>query len=193
MSAIFHKLKPWLEPFRYVFKDPDTGREFEEKTKEELITVVQNYRRNNGFEAIEEIVKVLENYWCCLPENAGKCEVYELQRSFFSALKGGIALIHAKLLPKNALVAQEEADARGLHCKGCRFNVRPMSSGAFQVGDDIAEYLGPKRHSENDPFLGTCALCTCPLKLKIHLRGPFEIDPLRRASYEEVKCWQLKG
>lgn len=194
VSAIFRKLKAWSEPARYIFKDPDSGREFQAATREELITVIGNYRRNNNFEAITNLNQVLENYWCSLPENIAKCEVYNLKRGWSDYIKGGIALLKDAIYAQDARVSQAEAEERALICRVCPYNIRPTTSGAFQVADELVEtYLGSNTKTSNDLNLGTCAVCTCPLRFKVHVKGPFDIDENQRPKYQRVGCWQLRG
>jgi hypothetical protein len=194
VSAIFRKLKPLREPARYIFKDPDSGREFQQNTRQALINEVVNYRINNRLEAIENLNLVLENYWCSLPENIALCDVFNLKRGWTDYLKGGIALLKDSLYPADSRVTQEEAEERALICKQCPYNVRPTKTGAFQVADDVVEtYLGKGTTTSSDKFLGTCSVCTCPLRFKVHVKGPFDIDHMQRDKMVKVSCWQLKG
>ena len=111
--------------------------------------------------------QVLENYWCGLPENAGKCSVVNLSRGWYHYLKGGIALLENMFFGEKNMVSQEEADARGSVCIECPFNVFPDRDAFIQWSDEIAEASTGGKRSKHHDELGNCEICTCPLRAKV--------------------------
>lgn len=202
VSAIFHKFKAWLEPSRYYYLDPDTNREFTAPDRAGLITLIVNYRKNNQLEPIGNLNSVLENFWCGLPENAGKCERYNLHRSFEMYKKGAMALLRDLIYKKEARVSQDEANRRATLCIKCPFNIEAKKTGTMALADEVVEkYLGDNTRTPYDKDLGLCAVCTCVLRFKVHVKGPFEnsaeqSEQLRRVIItddqgQKHKCWQV--
>lgn len=196
MSAIFKHFKPNQEPARYVYKDPDTGRAFEENSKSILIQTILQYRQNNQLKPIENLLAVLDNFWCELPENAGRCINYNLQRGLLATIKGGMALIADVTMPSHARVTQEEAEKRAEICKKCIYNGFPDKDGFIKHADWVVDtYLDrSKTHNKCEKSLGNCAVCSCILNFKVHVKGPFDVDldEIQKAKMRDVGCWQVK-
>lgn len=182
------QLKPFLAPRRPIFIDPDTGRTITAKTRPELIQKIVTYRAQNELEPIENLNLVLENYWCCLPENKPVCEEVTLKRGWLGYLKGGLTLIKTMLY--NNFVPQEEADRRANICVNCPQNIKDIEkSPAIAWSDDIAEHVIGERKSKYHDELGNCRVCSCLLKAKVW----YTDEP--GLSKEEVSllpsfCWQ---
>lgn len=187
---MFFKFLPFEGPARYCWKDPDTGREFEEKTKDDLITRITSYRLQNNLEEIEHLSFVLEAHWCSLPENAGKCVPIEATpRGTLGYLKGGLALL--KTLMYKAFATQEVADSRAAVCLKCPFNVFPDKGGFIKWSNDIAVATIGERKAKGHEELGQCAVCSCPLRAKVFYTGSVERNPDWVHKMEAVGCWQL--
>lgn len=174
---------------RFVWKDPDTGREFEDQNKQSLIDRVTAYRRQNNLEEIEELGVVMESYWCGLPENKGKCVGAELERGWLGYVRGGLAMV--RNLVYKAFAPQGVADARSRQCSGCKFNVFPDRGPFIEWSDKIAEASTLGRRSEFHDELGSCAVCTCPLRAKVFIGDVIPLEPEWIPDMQSVMCWQL--
>jgi len=190
---MFLKFKPFTGPERYVFKDPDTGRELVERNKSDLIVRIRQYRSANGLADIEYLPSVLENHWCGLAENVGRCERIErLPRGVWAYLQGGVRLL--KTVMYKSFVRQDVADKRAAQCVECKYNVIPTDNAGFEKwSNDLAEAATGGRQSAYHKDLGQCAVCTCVLKMKVFYDGEIDIKKEWVAPMEEVGCWQLKG
>lgn len=185
-------LKPFCAPRRYCFKDPDTGREFHEASKPELVKRIVSYRAANKLEPIKFLDKVLENYWAGLSENAGNVMAAPpLQRGLVAYLKGGIALLDNLWYGEKHMVPQATANARAAQCATCKFNVFPDKSRFVAWSDMMAEASVGDKRVEGYDALGNCEVCSCPLKAKVWYRGKNDITPEQREKMLEVNCWQI--
>lgn len=127
---------------------------------------VRNYRKQNNLEEIENLPDVIENYLCTLPENRGNCVPYTPPRGLMGYLKGGITLLWNMAF--NSYATKEVAMRRAEICLSCPNNTFPEDRNAFEKwSNEIAYHSLGGRSTEVDERLGTCAVCTCPLRVKI--------------------------
>jgi len=189
---MFFRFKPFEGPARFYWKDPDTGREFEESSKQALIDRITTYRGQNNLEPLEEISFVLESYWCGLPENKGKCVPVEgLKRGLLGYLKGGVALIQN--LWYDTTVPMRVANERGAVCVECPFNSKYDVPWFEEWSNNVAiASVGEKRSAHHDN-LWQCSACSCPLKAKVFYNGRIELTNEQEKVIKETnpKCWQL--
>lgn len=163
---VYRKFKPFIAPLKIKFRDPDTKEWFHAKTKSELIQKIVIYRSQNELDPIENLDMVVDNYLCSLPENRGLCEPQVIKRGFMGYIKGAVTLFLNMVLSK--YTTQEEAESRAETCMRCPNNVFPEKKETFLSWTDTLAY-----HSLNDrstPYdreLGSCEVCTCPLRVKI--------------------------
>ena len=187
---MFYKFQPFKGPAKYVFKDPDTEREFIALSKNSLMDRITVYRAQNNLEPIEQLSFVLENYWCSLPENYGKCvPVGTLQRGLLGYVKGGIALL--KNIIYSSYVTQEEAEKRAAICVQCPYNIFPDKDGFIKWADEIAYHSIGGRKTSLDDKLGNCEICTCVNKAKVHLGGEIVNSAEINNKFPDF-CWQKK-
>lgn len=188
---MFKKFKAFEAPHSYNFRDPDTQAPFITATKQELINQVTAYREQNDLPRIEELEKVLENYWCGQVENSGKCVPdAEITRSLMTYIKGGVVLLSNMLYKKFA--TQEAADARAKQCTTCKYNSFPDKGPFFKWADDLAIQSVGQRKTTLDNEIGICAICTCNLRSKVHYGGTLDkFTPEQTKRLTEVSCWQL--
>lgn len=158
-----------------------------------LVKHILSYRAQNGLPPIEALDRVLENYWCNLPENVGACESVEIERGWLAYIHGGIALLRQMFY--RAVVDQETADRRAAQCMACPFNVFPDKVGFLKWSDDIAEQsVGSKRAKHHDK-LGNCEVCSCCLKAKVWYdkkNGALTFPKEQLELMAGVDCWQPK-
>lgn len=187
---MFKKFKAFEASARLEFKDPDTGHMYSAKKLGDLYKDIIQYRVQNGLELIENLVETVENYICGLPENCNKCTGVELHRSFYTYIKGGIALIKNIAFKKYA--TQEVAEERAKQCVACKFNVFPDKDVFTKWSDDIAIMQVGERKTSLHEELASCEVCTCALRGKVFFDGtlpPFTDE--EKEKLESVKCWQL--
>lgn len=185
-------LKAFEAPASFTFRDPDTGQKFSATSRPQIIADIIRYRAQNQLDPILHLPQVLEQYWCTLPENVGKCEpCAKLERTFFQYIKGGVALLQAYIFDK--YTTQEEADRRGGICVSCPLNVFPDKKGFLKWSDDQAERSIQQRRSIHHDNLGNCNACGCLLKSKVWYGGSITLKPEEEAEIKKTtpECWQL--
>jgi hypothetical protein len=186
----FKSFLPFSAPPSWYFTDPDTGHVFGAESKRELIEKILAYREQNELPEIFQLGHVIDNFLCNQPENIGRCgKNMRLDRSWWTTLKGGVALL-VNLLCKNP-VSQEEADRRAFICLGCKYNVFPDKGRFVKWSDRIAESTVPGKRSVHHNQLGNCEVCTCVLKAKVFMPGPFDLSEEEKSKMREVGCWQV--
>lgn len=179
-----------MGPSQYVFKDPDTGMEYKEKNKKVLIDRIRAYRMQNELPEIEFIDDVLENYWCTLPENVGRCEPKALQLGILPMMKAGIVML--KNYMYRTVVKQDVAEKRASQCVTCKFNAKPANEGMKYWLDLIAINSVKGHRTKEYEKLGTCSVCECPLNMKVFYDGKIDKPTIeQQRKFEEVNCWQL--
>jgi hypothetical protein len=191
-EPIFYKFRPFSRPKRWVFKDPDTGFQYEETTEKVLIQRIVNYRSQNNLPLIFELNQVLQNYWCSLPENQGECMPCKLKRSFLAYIKGGIALLDNLIYGAEARVPQEEANRRAEICLKCKYNSNP-DKGYFDTwADNMAEKSIGNIKSKHHDKLFNCEICSCNLRAKVFYKGDMGLNEEQKSQMKEVGCWQVE-
>lgn len=187
--------RPFQGSAIFELPDPDRPEHIHKgRTKAELVAAITNYRAQNQLEPIERLDLVIDNYLCSLPENTSKCRQVELQRGIMAYLKGGLALVKVLALGAKSMVSQDVADERGSICKDCTYNSFPDRGRFVEWSDEIAWHtVGDKKSAHHDS-LGNCECCSCPLKAKVWMKGPFELTLAEQEMMKNsnVSCWQLK-
>lgn len=190
MASVFMKFRPFYGPHAFTFVDPDTKYQYNASTQAELVKKIIGYRTQNRLEPIEALDAVLENYWCYLPENKGKCKPYPLKRGFLQMFKGGIALLINYAYDK--FVGQELADARAEICARCPHNIKPEKGVVNAWLDEIAvASVGDRRTKVHDE-LGTCEICSCPLPAKVFYGGTIDLSEDELSQMPDY-CWQPRA
>ena len=98
------------------------------------------------------------------------------------------------------LVPQELAEKRSATCVACSLNTAGDLTSWFTVPaaevikKELEERNQLKIRTANDPVLGVCSACACPLKLKVHCPLPIINDKMRPEDRDKLdpKCWILK-
>ncbi len=185
------KFTAYAAPKRYIFEDPDTRTIFEGTTKKELVDKVIAFRKQNKLEELEGISAVIDNYLCCLPENAGACEEMKMHRSWIEYPKGGFTLLKNMLY--RSFVSQKEADRRASICVECPHNIFPDKKGFIKWSDNVAELSVEDRKSVHHAQLGNCGVCSCTLKAKVFYNGDMGLTKKQEEQIlnSNPKCWQV--
>lgn len=185
------KFKPFAAPTRYVFKDPDTGHDYEAPDAKALYDLIRNYRIQNQLEPIDMLPAVVDNFLCRLDENAGKCTPYaKLKRGLIQFVRGGVSLL--KNVAYSSFVDQSEADRRAEICLNCPHNIFPDRKAFIRWADDVTEAAVGDRRSTYHDQLGNCGVCSCLLRSKVFLDGKVKLSEDEVQQMERVGCWQLK-
>ena len=153
--------------------------------------LIKNYRTQNGLPEIEALNLVIDTYLCGLPENKHRCiPTKYISRSLMGYIKGGVVLV--KNLWYRFTATQFEADERALQCSTCKFNKFPNKGIFIKTSDQLAEAsVGNKRSAHYDE-LGSCTVCSCPLRAKVWYKDEATFSPKEIEQFKEVNCWQLK-
>jgi hypothetical protein len=97
-------------------------------------------------------------------------------------------------------VPPEQSNARAGVCAGCRFNMEGDLSSFFtrQASEAIRKTIQLKNdmklETSHDAKLGVCELCSCPLRLKVHL----PMEKIQPKVTDEIRatlpdyCWLVK-
>lgn len=181
------KFASFEAPSRYTFVDPDTQHLYSASDKGTLIENIVNYRCQNSLPPLEELGRVLDDYWCRLPENAGKCEEYKLNRGWFATWSGAVHLLKNVFYGSENMVGQEEADERSVVCKSCPNNVFPDRFLFIKWSDELAEASTGGRKSKEHTSLGNCAICSCPLRAKVFAKDMKMTEEQRKLAPDF--CW----
>lgn len=156
-----------------------------EISKKTLIDRIVMYRQQNGLPELEYLSETVENYWCGLPANLGKCEPLTLPLGILAIMKGGLAVL--KNYMYKSFVPQEVAEKRAKQCASCKYNSLEEKTWADIVS--INSVAG-KRTAQYDR-LGKCSVCTCALNMKVFYDGKIDKPTAEQmARYDEVLCWQ---
>lgn len=190
--SIIHTFKPFKSPYRFVFKDPDTGRQFHAKDKKALFNQVVSYREQNKLPLLEELSAVIDNYLCGLPENVGNCQPVKLKRGLLTTLRGGIAVIENFFYGEKRMVSQETAEARAEICLKCPHNIFPDKDLFVKWSDEVAEATTHGRRTSQHDKLGNCGVCSCTLKAKVFYGGEIELPKDQFNALPDF-CWQREG
>lgn len=108
-----------------------------------------------------------------------------------SYIKGGISLIKNIYYGDKNMVSEAVADKRSTICAECPFNVFPDKGAFLKWSDDIAEGSTGGKRSVNHDLLGSCEICTCPLKAKVWYKAPdgrYMTD--KELAQAPSYCWQ---
>lgn len=193
--------KPFeTSPF-WELKDPDKeGYVHRGRTRAELVSNITNFRAQNQLPSIERLDLVIDDYLCSKKENQHKCRQLEIRRGILEYLKGGISLVKVLALGPKEIVSQEIADSRSELCKDCVYNVYPDHDKFIAWSDEIAWHTVGDRRTKHHDALANCVACSCCLKAKCWVKGPFELsdkekETMRTAKSsvtgQPIKCWQL--
>lgn len=189
--AIIQRLKSFAVPFSFCFVDPDNGHKYLANTKRELFEQIISYREQNRLDPIMGLEYVLENYWCSLPENAGKCRHIVLKRGWLQYVRGGVALLENVFYGEDGMVGDEEAERRAQICVKCPHNVFPDKGPFLAWSDSLAEAATGGRRTASYDTLGSCEACQCPLRAKIWYKGELKLSEKEKEVMRGVGCWQV--
>lgn len=189
MEPFYYKFRPFATTSVYEFQDPDSGHLYRASNRKDLIREILQYRINNQLPPIENLDMVLDHYLCTLPVNAGRCSPdIPLRRGLAATVRGGILLLKSMLYDKFA--SQEEADRRAEICVKCPHNVFPDKTRFVRWTDAIAKASIGSRRSKLHNDLGSCEVCTCPLRAKVFYEGDPELTEEELSKMKAVGCWQ---
>ena len=141
---------------------------------QELFRLVKAHLKGNDIPEPVDLVREMQEHACQFnpefceetdPDKQRKITLWYRAKKFYEAVTSAM---------RDGLVPQEEAERRAAICAECPHNRGEEVS--FCVGcwsakfvKDAAEALSTRRTSL-DHKLDTCSLCSCSLKMKVHVR-----------------------
>lgn len=112
----------------------------------------------------------------------------------------GVSTIKEWDIEGGELVPQAQAEDRAKTCVPCPKNGSAILTDWFTVpAAELIKAQLEKRNEKkirtaNDPLLGTCTACACPLKLKVHTPLSVVLEKIRPDDKAQLdpNCWILK-
>lgn len=187
------KFLPFVASNIFIFKDPDSGYDFQGRNMGELMAKIVGYRVQNNLEPIENLHDVIENYLCTLKTNLGSCREVKLKRGFVQYIKGGIALLKNYYYGDKNIVSIDVAETRASQCVACPFNINPDKGEFDKWADKMAEHSVGDRKTSLQESLHQCEACGCNLKAKVFYKPKAQLSEQETEMMKEVNCWQLNG
>jgi hypothetical protein len=195
-------------PGGWHYVQPESGRIFQHYARDAFFADIRDHRLRNGYPIEPDWMAQIEDEICrSHPEwgkdVCGRTEHYGERRpidlaalqSFLNVMASWIAgIIHGQ----GAFVSQEEADRRAAICAGCEFNANIGGSCGACV-DRVARALRiiGGRKSQYDDKLEACAICSCALRVAVHIPLEAQQAGLSNELKEEFRrvgyCWKNEG
>ena len=195
-------------PGGWYWVEPTTQRIFKHYARDAFFEQIRDHRLAQGIPIEPGWQEVIEDQMCrehpewgrevCLrTERYGERRPFSLaaMQSFINVM---VSWIGGMLMGREVFVPQKEAERRAAICMTCEFNA-PLPGSCGACAQKIAQALTiiGSRKTEFDDSLGACALCSCALKVAVHM--PLEAqqaglsedlkDEFRRVKY----CWKNEG
>lgn len=209
--------------WRYPNKDVDFVFNGEYRSLNDLVSHVRSFEKANELEHIEDIVDVLEDYFCrtcvffnqfCVPvqKDSVLSQAIKKINTYYRGAKS-IANIKKKALLNEELrtLSKSEINEQVDTCVGCSLNKFPQNFGHESAYLSDMEKAYGKTQEELDAIhgradkLGKCEGCGCKLKTKVFLasedygQGVVEQSLVTLNNMLHAKtgngnmCWQIKN
>jgi hypothetical protein len=195
-------------PGGWKYVQPESGRIFKHYARDAFFAEIRDHRLSQGYPIEPDWQERIEDQLCREhPEwgrqICGRTERYGERRpislaamqSFINVMATWITGI---LRGREVFVPQAEADRRARICLTCEFNMSiPGSCGA--CADRIARAITiiGSRKTEYDAALGACALCSCVLRVAVHVPLEAQHAGLSKELKEDFRkvdyCWKREG
>lgn len=171
-------MKRLIEPRRtpvggWRWKHPETGFEFgPAPNRGALLEEIRRYIFANDLKEIPELDDVVEDWVCRQSGNELRCRessgrsVTPRRRTLRETVSGLGAAAKLAVMGDEALVPMKLAAARAAVCTNCPHNEKESGD----LGAAALKALVGHRTTPDDARIGTCGVCTCPLKAKVHMK-----------------------
>jgi hypothetical protein len=165
------------------------------KTVDDLVWQVESYLAVNNFPPVEHLkAKVIEFMCDNLP--SGFCRKSPANPGMFITLtqvKDFTSLLFRRAVassPLSFLSTKEEAERRASVCSECPLNDRSRCTvcGGLLA---VVRRLDGRRETSYDPVLGTCRLCGCLLRVKVHVSSEALKAATTKPPEDQIPgfCW----
>ncbi len=88
------------------------------------------------------------------------------------------------------MVQQSTAESRAAICLTCPKNIFPDKGPFVAWCDSIAEAMTGGRTTSLDAKLGSCDVCSCVIKAKVHYGGDMHLSDEEKQQLPDY-CWML--
>jgi hypothetical protein len=165
------------------------------KTVDDLVWQIQSYLDLNGLPPIEHLkAKVIE--YMCDNMPSGFCrEDSKNPRKFITLtqVKDFTNLIFKRATsfsPASFLASLPEAERRASVCSECPLNDRSRCTVCGGLLAFVRKLVG-RRETSYDPVLGTCNLCGCLLRVKVHVSSEALKASTTKPPADQIPgfCW----
>ena len=188
--------------------EPTTKRIFRHYAANAFFDEIRDHRLAQGIpiepgwkEAIEDTICRDHPEWgksvCARTERYGERKPISLaaMQSFLSVMASWIGGV---LRGGEAFVSQDEADSRAAICITCEFNMN-IAGSCGACADRIARALSiiGSRRTKYDDELGACGICSCALRVAVHVPLEAQHAGLSEELKEDFRkvdyCWKREG
>jgi hypothetical protein len=196
-------------PGGWYYVQPQSGRIFKHYAANAFFAEIRDHRLAQGYPIEPDWMEQIEDEICRSHpewgrEVCGRTERYGERRPISLAAMQSFLNVMANWIfgifrGREIFVPQEEAEKRAEICASCDFNMN-IAGSCGACADKLAralEMIGGNRHTRLDDKLGACALCSCALRVAVHI--PLEAqhaglseelkEDFRRVDY----CWKREG
>lgn len=194
-------------PGGWYYVQPESGRIFRHYARNAFFDEIRDHRLCQGYpiepdwqEVIEDKICRSHPEWgrsvCERTERYGERKLVSLaaMQSFLNVVG---AWITGVMRGGEAFVSQDEANSRAATCLTCEFNVN-IAGSCGACADRIARAFAiiGSRHTKYDDELGACAICSCALRVAVHIPLHAQRAGLSNELKEEFRkipyCWKGK-
>jgi len=196
-------------PGGWHYVQPEDGRVFTHYARNAFLAEIRDHRLRHGYPIEPDWVEQIEDEICRNhPEwgqsICGRIEHYGERRPIdLAALQGFLNVmaswIGGVLRGREVFVSQDEANSRAAICATCSFNVS-ISGSCGSCVDKVARALSiiGTRKTKYDDRLEACAICSCALKVAVHVPLEPQQAGLSEGLKEEFRkvgsyCWKASG
>lgn len=196
-------------PRQWQYLVPETGYHVRnEPSLQSCKAHVEEHLRASGYPIPNDLVFLIENYVCSLPELQDYCEerehstmrVSKEQRGAeqnkghtFSGAVQCLKTLYGHLVSGQPRPSQELAEARAATCVACQNNSEVQGCSNCNkniIGQLISKIVGSKTTSK-DAALKYCAVCHCNLKAKVWVKHSaiWKHTPESQKKELPSHCW----
>lgn len=176
---------------------------------DDLVSHVVEYRVQNGIDVPADIQFQIECWLCAQPDMDRYCmEAFSRsKRTPGQYLRGAKAAARMIANPGAVLVPQGIAEKRAAICVNCPYNKLSQDDSRLRRYSDkfVARQIGSPKKTQLDDKLFTCEICSCQLRVKVHIsqeivKSSLDKEEVVRLPHgtpglngEPLYCWQIKA
>ena len=189
--------------------EPTTKRVFKHYARDSFFNEIRDYRLAQGIPIEPDWQEVIEDQicrdhpeWgtsvCARTERYGERRPISLaaMQSFLNVMASWIAGI---VRGREVFVSHDEANRRAEICLTCDFNMN-IAGSCGACADRVARALSiiGSRHTKYDEQLGACGICSCALRVAVHVPLEAQHAGLSEELKEDFRkvssyCWKAQG